>query len=239
MNLKEFSDGFDTLVGSYRRFKDFDKKEELDSIEFNEYEKSFFLTKAENEVVINYYNGKNVYGDSFESTEEIRRYLDSLIKTKSYSLADNVEGNVGVSDKSVFFKLPETLAFITLEQVIYDDITLGCYNGKRANVYPVTQDEYATVKDNPFRGPTRYKALRLDYGDNIVEIIPKYSISNYLIKYVSKPSPIILEDLPNALSIDGVTEATECELNSILHNTILERAVALALATKSTGNKEK
>lgn len=236
MNLKEFSDGFDTLVNSYKRFKDFDNKELLDSIEFNEYEKSFFLTKAEEELVVNCYNGKNIYGDSFESTEEMRRYLDTLVSTKVYTPTESISGT-GVSDKSIFFKLPEDLAFITLEQVTYNDESLGCFNGSSGNVYPVTHDEYAVIKDNPFRGPTKYKVLRLDYGDNIVELIPKYSIGSYLIKYLSKPSPIILEDLPDALSINGVTTATECVLNSILHNTILERAVALALATKGVGSK--
>jgi hypothetical protein len=46
MTIEEFSENFDTLVSSYRRFKAFDGKEILDSIEFNEYEKSVFLTKA-------------------------------------------------------------------------------------------------------------------------------------------------------------------------------------------------
>lgn len=236
MTTVEFSDGFDTLVASYRRFKDFDRQEATDTIEFNEYEKSFFLTKAQEELVVNCYNGKNIYGDSFESTEEMRRYLDELVKTKTYTAEDEVEGT-GVSDKSVFFELPENLAFITLEQVTFGDDSLGCYNGSKANVYAITHDEYATVKDNPFRGPTKYKALRLDCGGNKVEIISKYTISNYLIKYLIKPNPIILEDLPDAMSINGVTKATDCELNSILHNTILSRAVVLALATKSTGSK--
>jgi len=44
MTNQEFSNEFDTLVNSYRRFKDFDDREILDSIEFNEYEKSVFLT---------------------------------------------------------------------------------------------------------------------------------------------------------------------------------------------------
>jgi hypothetical protein len=46
MTTEEFSNQFDVLLDSYRRFKDFDKKEELDSIEFNEYEKSLYLTQA-------------------------------------------------------------------------------------------------------------------------------------------------------------------------------------------------
>lgn len=231
MTSQEFSNGFDTLVNSYRRFKDFDKQEVLDSIEFDEYEKSFYLTKAQEEIVINFYNGKNPYGDSFESTEEMRRYLESLVKTKVYSIEEQINGN-GVSNNSIFYKLPKDIAFITMEQITYGDESLGCYNGSTATIYPITQDEYSRIKKNPFRGPTKYKAIRLDCGDNIVELISKYKIKDYLIRYLSKPEPIILEDLPNDLTIEGEDKRTECKLNSILHDTILDRAVQLALQSK-------
>lgn len=234
MTIKEFSDGFDTLVNSYSRAKKFDDKELLDSIEFNEYEKSLFLTKAQEELIINYYNGKNPYGDSFEGTEELRRYLDTLVKTRTYSIAEKVN-STGVSDKSVFFRLPEDLAFITLEQVIFNDTKLGCYNGATASVYPITQDEYNRVKNNPFRGPSKYKVIRLDSGDKLVELVSKYEIGEYFVRYMAKPTPILLEDLPNELTIDGVNTETECMLNSILHNTILERAVQIALQSKGIG----
>ena len=231
MTSQEFSNGFDTLVNSYRRFKDFDKQEVLDSIEFDEYEKSFYLTKAQEEIVINFYNGKNPYGDSFESTEEMRRCLESLVKTKVYSIEEQINGN-GVSNNSIFYKLPKDIAFITMEQITYGDESLGCYNGSTATIYPITQDEYSRIKKNPFRGPTKYKAIRLDCGDNIVELISKYKIKDYLIRYLSKPEPIILEDLPNDLTIEGEDKRTECKLNSILHDTILDRAVQIALQAK-------
>lgn len=240
MNLAEFSNGFDTLIGSYRRFKDFDRQEMPDSIEFNEYEKSLFLTKAQEELVIGCYSGKNTYGDSFESTEELRRQLDSLVRTKVYTEGDRLSGMVGVSGNSVFFSLPDKLAFITMEQVTFGDETLGCHNGFTANVYPVRQDEYGKIKDNPFRGPTRYKVLRLDSGEGIVELVSKYGISEYLIKYIERPEPIILETLPEGLTIEGVGTENECKLNPMLHNAILERAVVTALRTKmsSTSNTE-
>lgn len=232
MTLEEFSNGFDTLVNSYRRFKDFDKQEMLDSIEFDEYEKSFYLTKAQEEVVTNFYNGKNPYGDSFESTEEMRRYLENLVKTKVYSTTEQVSGT-GVSDNSVFYKLPNDVAFITMEQVTYNDKSLGCYNDSTAAVYPVTQDEYSRIKNNPFRGPTKYKVVRLDSGENAVELVSKYKIEKYLLRYLSKPKPIILETLPNGLTIEGDSEQSkECTLHPILHNTILERAVQIALQAK-------
>lgn len=232
MTNEEFSNGFDTLVNSYRRFKDFDKQEILDSIEFNEYEKSLYLTKAQEEVVINLYNGKNPYGDSFEGTEEMRRYLDALVSTKVYSSSDTEDISTKVSPSSVFYKLPDDLAFITMEQIKFDDESLGCYNGSFANVYPITQDEYGRVKNNPFRGPTRYKALRLDAGENLVELVSKYKIGEYLVRYLKKPTPIVLETMPNGITIDGRNDETECVLDSTLHNTILNRAVQMALHSK-------
>lgn len=241
MTNQEFSNEFDTLVNSYRRFKDFDDREILDSIEFNEYEKSVFLTQAQEEVVINLYNGKNPYGDSFESTEELRRYLEGLVKTKKYNESekkDSITDIDKISNTSVFYTLPTDIAFITYEQVVFKDDTLGCYNGSIADVYPITQDEYNRVRRNPFRGPTKYRVLRIDTGDNNVELISKYTIDTYLIKYLSKPSPIILEDLPNNLKIEGEFKETPCKLNGVLHYTILRRAVQMALTSKSINAKD-
>lgn len=231
MTIQEFSNTFDTLLNSYNTSAQFGEQASKREIVLDEYEKSVYLTKAQEEVVTNFYNGKNPYGDSFESTEEVRRYLENLVKTKVYSTTEQVSGT-GVSDNSVFYKLPNDVAFITMEQVTYNDKSLGCYNGSTAAVYPVTQDEYSRIKNNPFRGPTRYKAIRLDTGDNTVELISKYKIGKYLLKYLSRPEPIILEDLPNDLTIEGRGEHSECKLNSILHDTILERAVQIALQAK-------
>ena len=228
MTTAEFSDKFDTLVNSYRRFKDFDKQEILDSIEFDEYEKSVWLTASQRDIVISYYNGRNPAGLSFESVEEVRRYLEGLVKTWESSTTTT---GLGVAPSSVFFELPEDLAFITLEQVVLDDEG-KCWDGKIVNVIPARQDEYARLRKNPFRGPTENRALRLDCGDNKVEIIAKHPIGSYLIRYLAKPEPIILEDLPNGLTIDGEDTAKTCQLNEQLHQTILEHAVDLALQSK-------
>lgn len=231
MTIQEFSNTFDTLLNSYNTQAQFGEQTSNREIVLDEYEKSIYLTKAQEEVVINLYNGKNPYGDSFESTEEMRRYLESLVKTKVYSTTEQVSGT-GVSNNSVFYKLPNDIAFITMEQVTYNDESLGCYSGSTATVYPVTQDEYSRIKNNPFRGPTKYKVVRLDSGENTVELVSKYKIEGYLLRYLSKPKPIILEALPNGLTIEGVSEKTECTLHPILHDTILERAVQIALQAK-------
>ena len=234
MTREEFSNSFDVSLNSYKNNPNFGNSFDSVNIALDEYEKSVFLTKAQEEVIINLYNGKNIYGDSFESTEEIRRYLDSLVKTTTYKTTDSVEDVTKLSNSSIIFPLPNDIAFITLEQIKYSDESLGCADGSVASVYPVTHDEYEVIKNNPFRGPSKYKAIRIDYGDNKVEIISKYNIGEYLIKYLSKPKPIILEDLPDNLSIEGYSMATDCELNPLLHNTILTRAVQLAIVSRGS-----
>lgn len=250
MTTDEFSDAFDTLVSSYRRFKNYDDKEVLDSIEFNEYEKSYFLTKAQEEIVISLYNGRNTSGDSFEKTEELRRLLNNLVVTHKQPLSEENYNDLALTDKSYFVPILDDVMYIIYEAVRLKDDNLGCYNGTIINVQPITHDEYNKIKDNPFRGPTRYKALRLDTNDvktinndvkltNCVEIISKYSCDEYIIRYLKKLNPIILVDLDNTnVSIDGKTKKHDCELNSILHEYILERAVDMALRTKSLGKPQ-
>lgn len=230
MTLDEFSNEFDTLVSSYRRFKDFDNKENLDSLDFNEYEKSMFLTKAQEDIVIELYNGRNPSLDSFEKTEEIRRYLSNLVKT--YTTNTKEEGQIGISKNSVFFKLPEDLWFITYEAVNLKDDKLGCMDGEGISVVPITHDEYHRIKKNPFREANERRALRLDLNDEMVEIVSKYNVDSYLVRYVSKPNPIILIKLPDGLSINGISDKTECELIPAIHRTILERAVEAAVRSK-------
>ena len=231
MTIQEFSNAFDTLLNSYNTQAAYGEQASKREIVLDEYEKSVLLTQAQEEIVVNLYNGRNPYGAAFEGTEELRRYLEGLVKTKKYLSEDAIE-STGVNENSVFFRLPEDIAFITLEQVTFDDELLGCYDGSVASVYPITQDEYERVKNNPFRGPTKYKVIRLDPGDNLVELVSKYKIGTYLLRYLSRPNPIILEDLPNELTINGENMEKECELNPILHDTILTRAVQLALQSK-------
>lgn len=237
MTTQEFSDAFDTLVSSYRRFKDFDNKEVLDSVEFNEYEKSYFLTKAQDELVIALYNGRNVSGESFESTEELRRYLSNLVKEARLQPITNTSGLViGIGSNSKFFTLPQDLWYITYEAVDIDGAR--CSALSPMDVYPVTQDDYNKTKRNPFRGANDRRALRLDLSDGVIEIVCKYIVKDYYVRYLRKPKPIVLVNMPNNLTIDGVGKKSECELHEALHQRILEKAVTEALQSKITNNND-
>lgn len=228
MTTEEFSNEFDTLLSSYSTIEAFGKTPS--TIELDEYEKSVFLTNAQEEIVIGMYNGKNPFGDSFERTEEIRRYLSGLIKT--YTTTDKKVGYTGLSKSSIFFELPDDLWFITYESVNLKDNGLGCMNGEDISVIPITQDEYHRIRKNPFRGTNERRVLRLDLSGKVVEIISKYNVERYLVRYLSRPAPIILTNLPDNLSINDVNKKTECKLNPVIHRAILERAVKLAIMSR-------
>ena len=231
MTIEEFSNEFDTLLNSYATINQFGKVENPATIELDEYEKSVFLTKAQEETVIDLYSGKNPLGDSFEKTEEVRRYLSDLIKT--YTTTDKKVGYVGLSKTSLFFELPEDLWFITYESAGLEDSRLGCMDGEEISVIPITQDDYFRIAKNPFRGTNKRRALRLDLGNRMVEIVSEYNIARYLVRYVARPEPIILTDLPDNLSINQISTKTECKLNPVIHRAILEKAVQLALISKA------
>jgi hypothetical protein len=200
----------------------------------DEYEKSVFLTKAQEQIVIELYG--NTTGTSFEKDEEARRFLGNLVKT--YTTDAKLDNQLGLSKTSVFFQIPEDVWFITYESAILKDERLGCLDGTEAVIVPVSQDYFYRIQKNPFRGPTKGRALRLDNADNIVEIVSDYNISKYLLRYLKRPSPIILVDLDTVgseLSINDVNTSTECELNPVIHRTILDRAVLLAKTAWSSG----
>nr|DAN05503.1 MAG TPA: hypothetical protein [Crassvirales sp.] len=230
MTTLEFSNEFDVLINAYANEGAFGDNYDKNNLAFDEYEKSTFFTKAQEEIIIGLYNGKNPFEDSFEKTEEIKRYLSSLIKTYTTSVKETTYK--GLSKHSVFFKLPKDLWFITYEAVDLKDDELGCRSGENISVVPITQDEYHRVGKNPFRGANERRALRLDLDNQVVEIISKYNVESYLVRYLSRPAPIILTNLTDGLSINGISVKTECGLNPVIHRAILERAVKLAIISR-------
>ena len=229
----EFSNGFDTLLNSFNI-------DNSSNITLDEYEKSFYLTKAQEDIVRELYSGRNNTRESFENTEELKRSLDSLVNTITLTEKTTVDNSKKINKDSVFYTLPDNIEnsiwFITYESVLLKDDNL-CEKEKSVIVTPITQDDYDRINKNPFRQANSRRVLRLDAGNNIVELISKYNISSYLVRYLKKPTPIILIDLPDDLSINGVKDKTECNLNPMIHNRILERAVQLALQSKSISSR--
>lgn len=234
MTTKEFSDAFDTLLNGYSTQMNFGDSASMGGMVLDEYEKSLFLTQAQEQIVVELYTGRNNKLSSFEKTEELRSNLKGLIKTDTPT--ESKEDFKGISKYSKFFILPDDVLFITYEAATIDDESAGCKNGSEISITPVTQDEFNRVMNNPFRQASKRRALRLDNGLDIAEIVTKYNIKDYTIRYLSKPKPIVLANL-DEVSIDKENKITECKLDSAMHRYILERAVALAIASRSIQNK--
>ena len=122
--------------------------------------------------------------------------------------------------------------------MIYEQCTLSdennCINNKIVSVVPTIHDDLDKVLKNPFKSPNNRKVIRLDF-DNKIELISKYNVSNYKIRYLKKPNPIILVKLED-LNIDKKQEVSNGETSPILHERIVQRAVQLAVQSKVKSN---
>lgn len=117
-------------------------------------------------------------------------------------------------------------------------------------VVPINYKEYDREMSKPYAQPLKKQAWRLFQNqttgfDFRSELIPRWNlttnetITGYRIRYIRRPIPIVLTDLPDGLSIDGITRKTECELNPILHPEILQKAVEIAAATRGIAKPSK
>lgn len=226
MNVQEFSNSFDTLLQPYIAKESFSKQNNL---AFDEYEKSIFLTKAQEQIVLELYQ-------ELEQSEEVRKYLSNLIKTDNYvPVGEQDETLINNNFKSYKVDISNDILFMIYEQCTLSDEN-NCINNKIVSVVPTIHDDLDKVLKNPFKSPNSRKVIRLDF-DNKIELISKYNISNYKVRYLKKPNPIILVALEDNLSINnGDTKVSNGETNPILHERIVQRAVQLAVQSKVKSN---
>ena len=226
MNVQELSNLFDTLLQPYITKDNFGKQ---NTLAFDEYEKSIFLTKAQEQIVLELYQ-------ELEQSEEVRKYLSNLIKTDNYApVGEQDETLINNNFKSYKVEINNDILFMIYEQCTLSDEN-NCINNKIVSVVPTIHDDLDKVLKNPFKSPNSRKVIRLDF-DNKIELISKYNISNYKVRYLKKPNPIILVALEDNLSINnGDTKVSNGETNPILHERIVQRAVQLAVQSKVKSN---
>lgn len=138
--------------------------------------------------------------------------------------------------------------FILNEKLIVKE-NESATKGDNYVIVPLNYKEYDREMSKAYSQPLKKQAWRLFQNQSAgfdvqSELIPIWDISEdltgndpakeavYKIRYVKRPDPIVLVNLPDGLSVDGVTTVAECTLNPILHVDILNRAVELALTTR-------
>lgn len=220
MTATEFSEQFDALLANHAGV-----------IVLDEYEKSLFLTMAQESVVKDFYNGSKPY----ELTEESRRALSRLTTTKVLNL-EKTSNFVHLKEGTYVATMPDDLFFIVYEQATIKSED-KCIDKKIIPVVPTSADVFYKTNANPFRGPSKSRALRLDTESNTIEIVSNYELSEYTIRYVRKPYPILLTDLSKVgLTINGYSEPLNesgCELEESTHMLILMKAVELAVSLRA------
>lgn len=217
MTLKEFSNEFDVLYNNIMSNA---------SPGLNEYEKSVFLTQAQDEIVIGLYNGTLPQYGSFEETEELRNYLDSLLNKEPIPLSIIYND---LKYKSVYCILPSDLLFIIHERAVTNNVEEVIE--KEYEIIPTTHDNLNHMLKNPFSGILSNRVLRLNKSTKTVELIFNRTIdfNVYIITYLKNPKPIILDDISIlGAKIKGLDVPTSCELHESIHLLILKLAVQKA-----------
>lgn len=205
MTLQEFSQEFDLLYNNISSNQ---------APGLTEYEKSVFLTQAQEALILDLYKG--ITGDSFETTEEVTRYLNSLVITYNVSQLNSNDFMLAVKETKI--KLPDNLLFITYQAAQVDN--------RDVIVVPTRQDSLFNELKNPFKGPNKNRVLCIS-EEGMNTLYSKGNVQKYYIKYLAHPYPIILED--EGFTINGYSEPKEVNwLPESLHRQIILRAVQLA-----------
>lgn len=210
----------------------------------DEYEKSVFLTKAQNEIILDYFSPKgNKFQEGFDGSERRQIDFSNIIFVEEKSLVTGSTGNYTKLDgRSSLFKVPVDALLIINESLVLTKTNERTYT---LAVIPISYVEYTRMMMKPYKLPAKSQAWRLlnstSVGDNVgpySEIIYNSgAYSGYTpvcnVRYVKRPSPIVLINLEDAysdVSIDGVTAQTPCSLDEIIHRDIVQRAAELAKA---------
>lgn len=203
MNNVEFSNQFDVLWNNINSNQ---------APGLNEYEKSVFLTKAQDEVLKNYFNPKsNPKQEGYDDTIKRQADFSGLMREGNGTIDDSPESQF--DPRSLVYKVPTDVYLIVNEQIL---LKSGSDTKGIRQILPINYDEYRRMMSKPYKEPLKYQAWRLFTstesnsfnGQRIAEIImtstdknSSYS-KNYKIRYVKFPKPIILSDFSEAFGED-------------------------------------
>lgn len=228
MTTQEFSTEFDVLYNNIAS---------NGAPGINEYEKSVFLTKAQNELIKAYFlKVSNKLQSGYDDNALQQTNFSNLIVLKTYQNNDLEEAKYSSIANSKSVVMPKNSLFILNEQLLVTDTN---NKNKTLIVVPINGDAYSRLLSKPFKRPLKNQAWRLDVNmestenEQYADLIPTAgtTIKGYQIRYVKKPTPIILTKLEDGITIEGESEEMTCKLNPILHPEVLQRAIELAKAS--------
>lgn len=187
----------------------------------------------------------DVTGDSGELPTSATTTVVSNLSVPTATTNTVTTSTDAFDSRGLIYKLPtKTVGTEEVPDVLFilnEKMTIG---SKTYVVVPISYLEYDREMSKPYAQPLKKQAWRLFQNqgtgfDMYSELIPNVNLAGstieYKIRYVRRPRPIVLEDMPNDLTVDGESNETSCELNPILHIDILNKAVELAITTRGIG----
>ena len=248
MTAQEFSSEFDLLYNNVSSNQ---------APGFTEYEKSIFLTKAQDEIIKNYVTnvqGGNKYQQGIEDSR--KRYADFSTLLTIAELSAETNNVTPFDERGKIFKFPDGSTNPKVMIIITEIFKTALAESANTNdlksyqVIPLKFDEYIRLMSKPSSDPLKKQVWKLmgnsESGNGSIEIVPHWkdkdnATNKLILKYIRKPYPIILEDLSSqGLTIEGykgtggstdgaaIENKPCCELAEELHPEILQRAVELA-----------
>lgn len=130
----------------------------------NEYEKSIFLTKAQDELVKNYFNPKgNKYNEGFDGSRKRQADFSSLIKVHPYDGSSIVTYGNPFDKRSIRFDLLSEMYLIINEQFVLKTKKSATESEQYTyyTVVPISFEEYDRLMQKPYKYPPKHQIWRL------------------------------------------------------------------------------
>lgn len=205
MNLEEFREEFNFKYDAASK----------GGPDIDDYEMSLMLTQAVKDIT-------EAAIASYESEEASKRLLSGMLSYENGTVNE-------LSKLKKFTKyevtLPKNLMAILREEPEIE----SCVN--YPEIVSCRIDEFNSIINNPFKRPSFRKVLRMERNQESILVFTSSELKSYKFTYVKDISPIIVRDLEDGLSIEGITTTSTTKLPSFIHSKIIDLAVMKTIKT--------
>lgn len=184
MTASEFSQEFDILYNNIASNQ---------APGLTEYEKSVFLTKAQDEIIKNYFTGKpngNKYQEGVE--DSAKRYSDFSCLITVANITQTTEQINTIDSRGIIIRLPDNLMISLNEKFTVKFNLMSKTNqiikvlsNNTYQVVPITLAEYQKLMSKPSGDPLKRQVWKLmgnsNSGNGSIEIIPHWRDVSYIL----------------------------------------------------------
>ena len=222
MTVQEFSDQFDVLYNNITSNQ---------APGLNEYEKSVFLTKAQDEIIKNYFSPKgNLKQDGFDGSPKRQADFSSIIETATLQIGDSTSR---FDQRSIVYRMPSNL-FISLNEQLM-------VNNNPFTIVPISYQEYDRLMSKPYKYPPKHMAWRLITRNAVVSSSPSTAEGEYkghsliTVSEYGKPIRLIVRSTTGSSVPPTIEETTySVTITMVIGKTIIREIDGQAVPINST-----